>query len=267
MPPVDHFPSTHATWIDAQLTIIEEASAPHAGFAGSPRATGAREALRRHLWERYHAPLRAYVHGGSLRRAGEPDDLVAGYFADRVTADDFLPAWRRSNMPLRRWMMNGMGFYARGVVRDRMRDRLRPFTDIAQSQQASGAAASSTGAEDALLPADDRTAEDAFERAWAIAVLDAAHTQAHAQLANEGRLDEYEVFRRRVIEGEGYDAIGPSVGMSAQQCAGATRLVSQRMAAAVREVLRAEGVRESELDATVAEVQRAVGAAAPGSGP
>jgi hypothetical protein len=54
--------------------------------------------------------------------------------------------------------------------------------------------------------------------------------------------------------------------MSAQQCAGATRLVSQRMAAAVREVLRAEGVRESELDATVAEVQRAVGAAAPGSG-
>ena len=83
MPPVDHFPSTHATWIDAQLTIIEEAGAPHAGSAGSPRATGAREALRRHLWERYHAPLRAYVHGGSLRRAGEPDDLVAGSPARR----------------------------------------------------------------------------------------------------------------------------------------------------------------------------------------
>ena len=47
--------------------------------------------------------------------------------------------------------------------------------------------------------------------------------------------------------------------MSAQQCAGATRLVSQRMAAALREVLRAEGVRESEMDRTVQEVQRAVG--------
>ncbi len=263
---VDHFPSTHATWIDAQLTIIEEAGGAHAGPAGSPRATGAREALRRHLWERYHAPLRAYVHGGSLRRAGDPDELVTGFFADRVTSDDFLPAWRRSTMPLRRWMMNGMGFYARGVVRDRMRDRLRPFTDLAPSQPAGEPAASSADAQDALLPTDDRTAEDAFERAWAIAVLDAAHTQAHAELADEGRLDEYEVFRRRVIEGEGYDAIGPSVGMSAQQCAGATRLVSQRMAAAVREVLRAEGVRESELDATVTEVQRAVGAEAPGSG-
>ena len=72
------------------------------------------------------------------------------------------------------------------------------------------------------------------------------------------------MFRRRVIEGEGYDTIGPSVGMSAQQCAGATRLVSQRMAAALREVLRAEGVRESEMDRTVQEVQRAVGAAGGG---
>jgi hypothetical protein len=263
MPPVDHFPSTHATWIDAQLTIIDgdgaSADGPH-----TARAETAREALRRHLWERYHAPLRAYVHGGSLRRAGEPDDLVAGYFADRVTAPDFLPAWRRSNMPLRRWMMNGMGFYARGVVRDRLRDRLRPFTDLSENA-AAGGASSSTGAEDALLPVEERTAEAAFERAWAIAVLDAAHAQAHAQLSAEGRLDEYDVFRRRVIEGEGYDTIGPSVGMSAQQCAGATRLVSQRMAAALREVLRAEGVRESEMDRTVQDVQRAVGAAGGGA--
>ena len=255
---VDHFPSTHATWIDAQLTIIDGADGPQAS-----RANSAREALRQHLWERYHAPLRAYVHGGSLRRAGEPDDLVAGYFADRVTTPDFLPAWRRANMPLRRWMMNGMGFYARGVVRDRMRDRLRPFTDLTGSA-APSSDSTTTGAEEALLPADERTSEAAFEHAWAIAVLDAAHTQAHAELSKEDRLDEYDVFRRRVIEGEGYDTIGPSVGMSAQQCAGATRLVSQRMAAALREVLRAEGVRESEMDRTVQEVQRAVGAAGGG---
>jgi hypothetical protein len=249
MPPVDHFPSTHATWIDAQLTII--------GDAGSA-AGGAREALRRHLWDRYHAPLRAYVHGGSFRRAGEPDDLVAGFFADRVTADDFLPAWRRSGMPLRRWMMNGMGFYARGVVRDRLRDRLRPFSDMTLPAGA-GDDSGGTAAADALLPADERTAEDAFERAWAIAVLDAAHAQVHAQLADEGRLDDYEVFRRRVLEREGYDTVGPSVGKSAQQCAGSTRLVSQRMAAALRDVLRAEGVREGDLEETVREVQRGVG--------
>ena len=270
MPRVDHFPSTHATWIDAQLTVIEECGeAPAAAHA--QRAARALASLRTHLWERSPAPLRAYVHGGSLRRAGEPDDLVAGYFADRVTAPEFLREWRRTDLPLRRWMMNGLGFYARGVVRDRMRDRLRTFTD-AGAGAATGAGTtgagepSGAGLGEALdaFAADDRTAEDAFDRAWAIAVLDAAHAQAHAELADEGRLDAYEVFRRRVIEGEGYETIGPAVVMDAPQCAGDTRLVSQRMARALREVLRAEGVRESEMDATMAEVRRAVGDVAGG---
>lgn len=252
MPPVDHFPSTHATWIDAQLTMIEGAE-----DAAAPRASSAREALRRHLWERYHAPLRAYVHGGSLRRAGDPDDLVAGYFADRVTAPEFLLAWRRTDMPLRRWMMNGMGFYARGVVRDRLRDRMRPFTDVAGGPTAAGDDPAAHDEYD-LLGSDDRTAEAAFERAWAMAVLEATHAQAHDTLAAERRLDQYEVFRRRVIDGEGYETIGPSVGMTPQQCANATRLVSQRLATAMREVLRAEGVREGDLDRTAMDVQRAV---------
>lgn len=258
---VDHFPSTHATWIDAQLTIIDGAG----GATEGPRAQvaeNARAALRKHLWERYHAPLRAYVHGGSLRRAGEPEELVSGYFAERVTTPEFLVAWRSSGMPLRRWMMNGMGFYARGVVRDRMRDRMRTFTDLAEPR---ASATTDAGTDrradptDDLLGADARTAADAFEHAWAIAVLDAAHAQVHAELDAQGRLDQYEVFRRRVIDGEGYDTIAPSVGLTPQQCAGATRLVSQRLAASLREVLRDEGVTEGEMDATVAEVQRAVG--------
>ena len=71
--PVDHFPSTHATWIDAQLTIAERSRA--AGDAVGE--INAIDALRRHLMERYHAALRAYVCGGSLRRLGEPDEHLA----------------------------------------------------------------------------------------------------------------------------------------------------------------------------------------------
>ncbi len=257
MPRVDHFPSTHATWIDAQLTIIDECESASAdGGLRVERGRQAQSALRQHLWDRYHAPLRAYAQGGSLRRAGDPDDLLAGYFADRVTRPEFLRDWRRTDMPLRRWMMNGLGFYARGVVRDRMRDRIRPFTDLSPGSPADAGAPAGP---DPIEGADDRTATDAFEHAWAIAVLDAAHAQAHAELAAEGRLDAYDVFRRRVIEGEGYETIAPALGLTAQQCAGATRLVSHRMANALREVLRAEGVRESEMEATMAEVRRAVG--------
>ena len=126
MPPVDHFPSTHATWIDAQLTLAD-------GSDGA-RASNARAELRQYLMERYHAPLRAYVRGGSLRRIGDPDELVAGFFAERACEPDFLAKWRAADMPLRRWMMNGVAFHARGVMRDRGRDRLRTFTDAPGAQ-------------------------------------------------------------------------------------------------------------------------------------
>ena len=73
--PVDHFPSTHATWIDAQLTIAER--------AGSHTEDGqsARRALQQHLMQRYHEPLRAYVRGSSMRQLGDTDELVGGFFA------------------------------------------------------------------------------------------------------------------------------------------------------------------------------------------
>ena len=49
MTPVDHFPSTHATWIDAQLTLAE---------GGDARvAAGAAQSLQTHVMERYHRPL------------------------------------------------------------------------------------------------------------------------------------------------------------------------------------------------------------------
>ena len=62
--PTDHFPSTHATWIDAQLTIVE--GVPASGEApGGGSATAARAALRAHLMERYYDALRTYVRSAS----------------------------------------------------------------------------------------------------------------------------------------------------------------------------------------------------------
>jgi hypothetical protein len=70
--PVDHFPSTHATWIDAQLTIVERAG------VHTEHGQSAQYALRQYLMQRYHAALRAYVTRSSLRSLTEPDDLVGG---------------------------------------------------------------------------------------------------------------------------------------------------------------------------------------------
>ena len=77
--PVDHFPSTHATWIDAQLTVMQD---------GGAAGTSALSALRRHLMERYRTALLAYVRGSSLRKLGEAEELVDGFFAERACEAD-----------------------------------------------------------------------------------------------------------------------------------------------------------------------------------
>ena len=237
MPPVDHFPSTHATWIDAQLTIID-------GADGAPAGMTAHRALARYLMERYREPLRAYVVGSALRELGEPDELVSGFFAHLLGTPDSMMRWRTSGLQLRRWLMHGMAFHGRTLRKDAARNRERGSLD----------ALAAAGAE----PQDDHDGVHAFDRAWALALVNEAHRIAHEECVQRGLLDEYEVFRLHVSEGLPYAVIAPRTGRTEQQCANATRKLGGMLREAVRELLRGEGVPGGELDAMVAEVQRLV---------
>ncbi|MFZ9916527.1 MAG: hypothetical protein ACO3IB_14505, partial [Phycisphaerales bacterium] len=118
------FPTTHATWL---VTLV--------GDGADARGAGASEA-RRHVMERYAAPLAVFVRGSSLARLGDADDLVNGFFAARLSDAAFLAAWSRSGMRLRRWLMNGMLFYGQGVARDRAREAQRgAFVEPAALEQ------------------------------------------------------------------------------------------------------------------------------------
>ncbi len=249
--PTDHFPSTHATWIDVQLTIAE-----HRRAVGDVVGEGqAIASLRRHLMDRYHAALRAYVCAGSLRRLSDPDELVGGFFADRACRPQFLAKWRRSGLPLRRWMMTGINLYGKSIVRARSRDRLR--TGVSLSEQYEIEATSI----DPLLSTEssELNAVDAFELAWARTILESALQRVHAELDTRGRLDEFMAFRRHVVEGETYESIAADMGRAVQRVSVANRAVLDRIRVAVRDVLRDEGISEHEIDATIGEVYRAFG--------
>ena len=239
MPPVDHFPSTHATGIDAQLTLAEGAD---------PRvATSAVQSLRSHVMERYHRPLCAYVHTGAFARLGEPEDLVAGFFAKHLQSLDFMMRWRTSGMPLRRWMMNAASFHCRSLARDRARAAGREMLDPAGAD----------GLLDAL-PSAEPAAERAFDRAWAVTLANEAHVIAQTDADDRGRPDDYVVFRMHVVERMEYDAIAAALGITPSQAKHAAARVGERMRGAVRELLRAEGVRAEELDAEVGKLMRLI---------
>ena len=243
--PTDHFPSTHATWIDAQLTIAE--GDPASGEApGGGSATAARAALRAHLMERYYDALRTYVRTGALVQLGEPDEIVGDFFAKTVDAPGFLRRWRDSGLTLRRWMMNAIAFHCQGALRDRQREQRREVSSHELDAKVGSSA----------------DASRAFDRAWAVALAGEAFAIAQADAEERGRPQDALAFRMHALDGMTHRDIAAQLGITETQCAHAARRVSERMREAVRTLLRDEGVAGGELDAAVAEVLALVGEAA-----
>ena len=247
--PVDHFPSTHATWIDAQLTIAEQGD--RAASAGDPaaasRASNARDALRRHVMERYAAALTAYVSTPQLRRIGERDDLVSGFFARTMSDPSFFVRWRASGMPLRRWLMNAMSFHCRGVMRDAQREHDRARGHAMHARDTGGEM------EEAAV-ADGPGPAEAFDRAWALALANEAYALVQAELTDRGRGDDDAAFRMHVVDGMTYSEVARATGRTEAECLNATRRVANALRTAVRELLREEGVPVDALGAAVDEV-------------
>ena len=255
MPAVDHFPSTHATWIDAQLTIAEDADRAHAAgdALAASRAAGARNALRRHVMERYTGALGAYVSSSGLRSAGERDELVAGFYAGPLADDAFLARWRTSGMPLRRWLMNAIAFHCRGLRRDARRERARTEPGDVQALDAAGA-----GLTQGAAGAAEADAAEAFDRAWALAIVNESYARVQAELADAGRHDDDAILRMHLVDGMPYEEIAHRLGLTRTECFNATRRVAARVRESLRELLREEGVPNSGLDAAVGEVMRLV---------
>ena len=107
------FPTKQATWIHTRL--VEGASG--------------REEINTHVMSRYATPLRAYVLGSSICRIDDADALVNGFFASRLSREDFLTAWRDSGLPLRRWLVNGLLLHARERERE-LRRAARPMPTL-----------------------------------------------------------------------------------------------------------------------------------------
>lgn len=231
MPTVDHFPSTHGTWIEGQLERI-------AAHAGQQSVSDATAALRKHLMERYYEPLCVYVRAQPLIALGEPADIVGDFFARDVDAVSFLARWRQSGMPLRRWMMNAMALHCRSLARDAGREARRHDRAVDV-----GAVAESGS-----------RAERAFDRAWALAIAGRAFHIAQADAESRARPLDVLAFRLHTIDGLGHESIARQLGITESQSSNACRRISARMREAIADLLRQDGVPPAQLDAAVGEV-------------
>jgi len=223
MSPQDHFPSTQRSWIDAALQ----------------RKEGGRQAVNHHIMSIYAHPLRVYFLGTRARWLGEPDDVVSGFFADRLARDEFLHDWFQSGLRLRRWLMNAFSFYLSEEQRRRRRDR--------QIGELTAEPAPS-----AVPP------ERLMDRAFGESVVMQAMRMAESKCVAAGLESHWGIFVRHHYSGEPFERIGSECKLLPGRVAVMSRTAARHFRKAIRELLQYDGATECDLDDEIRALMEAI---------
>ena len=223
--PSRSFPETQTIWISDRLSE---------GEAGIMLANG-------YVMESYVRPLSIYCSKIGLARSVhiDADDLVHGFFANRLSNSEYLKSWLTSGLRLRQWLRNGLHFYVHELRRQNAAQlgKLGPHIgDQALPEE---------------VPSEGAAHDHEFERAWALAALDLAMKETKEGLEKRNRRDEWEMFCSHHVEGVPHAIIGERFQLSTAQVAQRTFAVGVQLRDALYGILRKDGALRSEIDVEV----------------
>lgn len=209
----DVFPTTQRTWIDRVMT---------------PELQD-RDALNRHIMAVYSAPLTVYFHGSGCRGLGDAKEVVAGFFADRLAREGFLEGWQRSDLKLRRWLMNAFSFYLSELRRKQKRDRR-------------------TSGELLEHPEDKSAPERSADRAFGESVVAEAIRLAAEHCTQNGMADHWGIFYRHTCDDVPYASLAADFRITAARAAVMARTASRHFRRALRDLIVRDGADEEDVD-------------------
>ena len=223
--PSRSFPETQTIWISDRLSE---------GEAGMMLANG-------YVMESYVRPLSIYCSKIGLARSVriDADDLVHGFFANRLSNSEYLKSWLTSGLRLRQWLRNGLHFYVHELRRQNAAQlgKLEPHIgDQALPEE---------------VPSEGAAHDHEFERAWALAALDLAMKETKEGLEKRNRRDEWEMFCSHHVEGVPHAIIGERFQLSTAQVAQRTFAVGAQLRDELYGILRKDGALRSEIDVEV----------------
>lgn len=220
--PSRSFPETQTVWISDRLSE---------GEAGIMLANG-------YVMESYVRPLSIYCSKIGLARSVrlDADDLVHGFFANRLSNSEYLKSWLTSGLRLRQWLRNGLHFYVHELRRQNATQLGLHIEGQALSEE---------------VPSEGAAHDHEFERAWALAALDLAMKETKEELEKRNRRDEWEMFWSHHVEGVPHAKIGERFQLSAAQVAQRAFAVGSQLRDALCGILRKDGALSSEIDLEV----------------
>lgn len=196
------FPATQLSWIDENLE----------------RGESGRSEINQHIMTVYRWPLRVYFMGTRDRWLGEPEDIVDGFFADRLSRPQFLADWRSSGLKLRHWLINAFCFYLREVKRARQRNA---YEDL------------SPQAEPAIGPSD--LAE--MDKAYVTSLVREALLEAERTCSAQGLQAHWQVFSLHFAQGRPYDQFVDDLGIDAARAVVMARTAKKKFQTALRDLV------------------------------
>lgn len=216
---------------------------------------GSEEALAR-LCETYWHPVYSFV-----RRSGYPPDdamdLTQGYFL-RLIEKGTLGEVRPEAGRFRSFVLASLKHFLANARRD-----------AAALKRGGGQAPVSLDAADVesrytLEPADARTPETAYERQWALALIDRAHASLRAELEEAGRRDHYAQLSGYLTGDDParpYREVAAALGMSEPAVKMAVSRLRRRFGRLLRREIALTVDDESEVEDEVRHLLRSVAGA------
>lgn len=215
-PPTDDrqdFPQTARTWIEDHLAL---------GDVGQAE-------VNHHLLSVYAEPLHAYLACTPYRALGEADDLVEGFFADRLARPNFLSDWRRSEKRLRHWLMNAFVFYLKETARGEGRqDRFGKINED--------------------LPDDGLAPGEALDRAFATALVRRAMERAREDCTSRGFAVHFEIFHEHHWNDVPFAELGTRMDITPERARVMCRTAREAFRRALRGMLVRDGGQMGDVD-------------------
>lgn len=190
-----------------------------------------RSRINRHVMLVYRWPLQVYFMGTRDRWLGEPDEVVDGFFADRLSRPQFIADWRNSGLKLRHWLINAFCFYLRELKRARQRNA---HEDLSPS------------AEPAVGPADLHE----MDRAYVASLVREAMIAAERQCQEQGLGPHWQVFSMHFAQGRPYDQFVQDLGIDAARAVVMARTAKKKFQAALRDLVSRDST-SSDIDAEI----------------
>lgn len=197
----DVFPATQLTWIDHHLDEGPEG----------------RGAINAHIMSIYRWPLSVYFMGTRDRWLGEPDEVINGFFADRLAKPNFLDDWRASGLHLRHWLINAFCFYLRELRRDQARRQT-----------------------DGVMPSDEVVFQGNtrdLDRAFVAGLVARALQAAEQTCRRQGLAAHWQVFFDHFVQGRPYDQFVADLGIDAARAVVMARTAKKKFQDAVRDLV------------------------------